>query len=429
MRPSLPLRGEVDAYALMTWSAVRAVGGYDWDELERWLVEAEGATERTDLVIRGMILHRLAAVALRRGRPATATRRAQEAVEHLERADPFRELPLACSYVVMGAAMRRDTDAARAALEVYEAALGDTPVPPSMLRPEATARAMFLAAEGESSRAVATVLEAVEARAGYPLDEALLLHEAFRAGAPAQGVAPALDRAAANCDAPLPAALARLVAAAAARDSQGLTESADTLEEIGAWLWAAEAAALAAASFEHVGREDAARRARSLASRLLESCEDVWSPLLSDLGLARVELTRREREIIEGPVYGVESVAGLIDWRGHPEYLRTFTVDGVRPGVDAETGFDISPDQDLLVDPATGVRLEREESGELVPIDPFTGRPLERRRSTRSRTTRTSDGSSTRFPGSTTRSTMRLDASTDGSEIGGRASLRCAAWA
>ena len=77
-----------------------------------------------------------------------------------------------------------------------------------------------------------------------------------------------------------------------------LTESAEALEEIGAWLWAAEAAALAAASFEEVGREDSARRAQSLASRLLESCEDVWSPLLSDLGLARVELTRREREIV-----------------------------------------------------------------------------------------------------------------------------------
>ena len=210
MRPSLPLHGEVDAYALMTWSAVRAVGGYDWDELERWLVEAEGATERTDLVIRGMIQHRLAAVALRRGRAATATRRAQGGGRAPRTRRPLSRIPpLACSYVVMGAAMQRDTDAARAALAAYEAALGDTPVPPSMLRPEATARGMLLAAEGESSRAVATVLEAVEAREGYPLDEALLLHEAFRAGAPPQSVAPSLDRVAANCDAPLPAALAR----------------------------------------------------------------------------------------------------------------------------------------------------------------------------------------------------------------------------
>jgi DNA-binding CsgD family transcriptional regulator len=245
-----------------------------------------------------MIQHRLAAVALRRGRPATATRRAHASIEDLERSDPFRELPLACSYVVMGEAMQRYAHAARAALEAYEAALGDTAVPSSFWRPEATARAMLLAAEGETSRATVTLLEAAEAREGYPLDQALLLHEAFRAGAPPETVAGALDRAAASSDAPLTAALSQLVAAAAARDGRALTESAQALAEIGAWLWAAEGAALAADAFEHEGREDSARRALALSSHLLESCEDVWSPLLADLGLARVELTRREREIV-----------------------------------------------------------------------------------------------------------------------------------
>jgi DNA-binding CsgD family transcriptional regulator len=296
MRPSLP-RDEVEMFELTTWLAVRFASGYDWDEVERWLIEAEKTAERGSVLSRGEIQTDLAAVAVGRGRPATAIRNAHEAIELLERADPFRRLPLAWLYVVMGTAMRRETDAARAALEQYEVALGDAPVA-LFWRHEATARAMLLAAEGETSRAAAPLFEAVEAGDGRPLDQALLLHQAFRAGAPLETVAPALERAAASCDAPLASALARLVAAAAARDGNTLTESAEALAEIGAWLWAAEAGALAADAFAQAGREDSARRATALSSRFLEECEDVWSPVLAGVALAPAELTRREQEIV-----------------------------------------------------------------------------------------------------------------------------------
>ena len=76
---------------------------------------------------------------------------------------------------------------------------------------------------------------------------------------------------------------------------------------------------------------------------------------------------------IEGPVYGLEPVLGTISWRDHPEYLRTFTNDdGVRPWVDGESDYDVDPATNVLTDPATGVRLDRTDQGELRPIDPQT---------------------------------------------------------
>jgi DNA-binding CsgD family transcriptional regulator/tetratricopeptide (TPR) repeat protein len=294
MRPSLP-RDEVEMSELTTWLAVRFASGYDWDEVERWLIEAAKATEGGFVL--GEIKVNLAAVALGRGRPGTAVRSAREAIELLERADPFRRLPLGWLYVVMGSAMRRDTDEGRTALEAYEAALGDAPVP-LFWRHEATARGMLLAGEGETRRAAATLFEAVDAGEGRPLDQTLLLHQAFRAGAPPETVAPVLERAAGGCDAPLASALARLVAGAAAGDGRSLTESAQALAEIGGWLWGAEGAALGADAFNREGREDSARRAMAQSDRFLGHCEDVWSPVLAAVALAPAELTQREREIV-----------------------------------------------------------------------------------------------------------------------------------
>jgi DNA-binding CsgD family transcriptional regulator len=135
-------------------------------------------------------------------------------------------------------------------------------------------------------------------RAGRPLDRTLLLHQAFRVGAPPETVAPALERAAGGCDAPLASALARLVAGAAAGDGRSMTESAQALAEIGGWLWAAEGAALGADAFNREGREDSARRAMAQSDRLQGQCEDVWSPVLAAVALAPAELTQREREIV-----------------------------------------------------------------------------------------------------------------------------------
>jgi DNA-binding CsgD family transcriptional regulator len=142
------------------------------------------------------------------------------------------------------------------------------------------------------------LLDAVAEHEGDPLDQATLLHEALRVGAPSRTVAPLLDKVAASCDAPLVALFAQLAHAMAAHDGAALLATAEALGEVGAWLWAAEAAALAAVAFAQEGREDSARRATAMSGRFRQECEDVWSPVLAAVELAPAELTRREQEIV-----------------------------------------------------------------------------------------------------------------------------------
>ena len=298
LRPSIPLRDDADVYALMAWCVARVTPGYEWDEAERWLADADHASARGgDPRTRGTIVAHAAFFAMRRGSPVTAARRAREAIEILERFDPVRRLPGAWLVLVTSSAMQGDAPAARDALAGYEAAIGDAPV--SYLHAlETCARAELAALEGESSRAAAMLLDAVAEHEGDPLDQATLLHEALRVGAPPRTVVPMLEAAAAGCDAPLVALFVELARAMAAQDGEALLANANALGEVGAWLWAAESAALAAVTFAQEGREDSARRATALSTRFLEECEDVWSPVLAGIELAPAELTRREQEMV-----------------------------------------------------------------------------------------------------------------------------------
>ena len=55
---------------MSTWSAVRLYAGYDWHEVEAWLVDAEKAAERNaNVLIRGEVQMFLTAVAFREGCP------------------------------------------------------------------------------------------------------------------------------------------------------------------------------------------------------------------------------------------------------------------------------------------------------------------------------------------------------------------------
>ena len=296
--PSLPLRDDNDVYAVLAWCVARVTPGHEWDETERWLADADRASARGgDPRTRGTLVAHVAFLCMRRGRPVTAARRAREAIEVLERFDPVRRLPGAWLVLVTSSAMRGDAHAAHAALAGYEAAIGDAPVA-YLHALEICARAELAALEGESSRAATMLLDAVAEHEGDPLDQATLLHEALRVGAPPRTVAPLLHAVAAGCDAPLVALFAKLARAMAAKDGAALVANAEALGEVGAWLWAAESAALATIAFAQEGREDSVRRATALSSRFLEKCEDVWSPVLAGVELAPAELTRREQEIV-----------------------------------------------------------------------------------------------------------------------------------
>jgi len=90
------------------------------------------------------------------------------------------------------------------------------------------------------------------------------------------------------------------------------------------------------------------------------------------IGLQDVDWTK---VTVDGPVYGLAQYGHLLTL-DDPADLRSITFDGDRPKVDPDTGFDIQPHTDYLIDPESGVRLERGTFGELVPIDPRTGEPL-----------------------------------------------------
>ena len=299
LRPSLPLRDADDANALAIWWTIRQESGYEWPAVEGWLDEADGASSRANVLTRGEVLTLLAHFALEQGRTTTATRKAREAIEILERFDTVRRLPLARLTLATSTAKIGDVEASRQALAGYESSIGDVPRPYWRLqREEVIATSALALAEGEPRRAVSLLLEA-SVSIELPVDRARLLYEALRAGVDPHAVVSELEAAARACGTPLAELFARQAAAQEAADANGLLETAEEIGAIRAWLWAAECAARAARLLDEAGREDSARRAIALSSRFLENCDEgISSPVLAAVELAPVGLTRREHELV-----------------------------------------------------------------------------------------------------------------------------------
>jgi len=303
LRPGVPLRDDDDVYALIAWPLVCLDSGYDWDQAEAWLREAGHAAARGDEPLtRGQVASALVSFAIRRGKPVTATRRLGEAIPSLMRRDPLRRLPITWLYLIISEAMHGDLVAAREAQAAYRTLVAGATVP--YLAPQqAWACAALAVAEGKTSHAAGVLLDAA-AGEEIPTDRGHLLYQALRADADPKIVAPALRAAAASCDAPLIGAFARQASALADRDGAALAGAAAALGEIGAWLWAAEAAAQAAVAHTRAGRGDPARRALALSGRFQDQCETLRSPVLAAVRLAPAGLTRREREIAELASHG-----------------------------------------------------------------------------------------------------------------------------
>lgn len=296
--PILPLRDATDANALSIWCIFRQESGHEWPELGAWLADADRDSARANTLTRGEIVTFLAWNVLERGMANAAARRAREAIEILERFDTVRRLPFALLILATGAARAGDVAVSRQALVDYETAIGEVPRPYWRLyREEVTSLAALMTAEGDGHGAISVLLAAASATERV-VDRSRLLYEAMRAGSSPVAVAEPLREAARATEAPL----ARLFAGQAAAQSTGngsaLLATADEFGAIGAWLWAAESAALAARAFDDDGRQDSARRAAALGARLLEPCEGVHSPVLSAVALAPADLTRREQEIV-----------------------------------------------------------------------------------------------------------------------------------
>jgi DNA-binding NarL/FixJ family response regulator len=166
------------------------------------------------------------------------------------------------------------------------------------LKPEILlAGAWVAAAEGSISEAVAQTHQAAELAAAQdqPAVEVFALHTAVCFGD--RTVADRLAQLATEVDGPRAPIAAAHAAALAADDGGALHAASRQLEEVGALLLAADAAAQATVTYTRQGLRGSAQAATTRAHRLAQACEGAHTPALTTLA-APLPLTNREREIV-----------------------------------------------------------------------------------------------------------------------------------
>ena len=230
-----------------------------------------------------------------RGQVRTAARWYHQAIAALQGADPGG-LSFGALVGLTGAlGMAGDATSARQALVEMTAARHPTFV---YLEPDVRlARAWVAAAEGGVSEAVALARQAAEVAASQhqPAVEVVALHTAVCFGD--RTVADRLAQLATQVDGPRAPAAAAHAAALAADDGAALHAASVQLEQMGALLLAADAAAQAAAVHTRHGRRGSAQTAATRAHRLAQACEGARTPALAAIA-APLPLTDREREIV-----------------------------------------------------------------------------------------------------------------------------------
>jgi DNA-binding NarL/FixJ family response regulator len=159
------------------------------------------------------------------------------------------------------------------------------------------AQAWVAAAEGGVSEAVAMARKAAEAAASQDqlAVEVVALHTAVCFGD--RAVADRLTQLTTQVDGPRAGVASAHAAALAADDGDALHRASVRLEEMGALLLAADAAAQAAAVHTRNCRRGSAQAAAIRARRLAHACEGARTPALAAVA-APLPLTSREREIV-----------------------------------------------------------------------------------------------------------------------------------
>ncbi|WP_030756610.1 MULTISPECIES: helix-turn-helix transcriptional regulator [unclassified Streptomyces] len=170
---------------------------------------------------------------------------------------------------------------------------------------QALGKAWALAARGHTTAACEVLSGAAEQarKAGAASSELLLLTDAARLGAASQ-VLDRMERLEQRCDGAFASPSVRFARAHAAQDGEGLLRAAGELEEIGALLMAAEAAAAAANAFRRAGDPRRATSALHTSAELARSCQGAVTPGLLCLGSA-ASLSAREREIASLATTGI----------------------------------------------------------------------------------------------------------------------------
>jgi DNA-binding NarL/FixJ family response regulator len=170
------------------------------------------------------------------------------------------------------------------------------------------ARAWVAAAEGAVGEAIVLARQAAEVAASQtqPAVEVVALHAAVCFGD--RTVAGRLAELATRVDGPRAPAAAAHAAALAADDADALQAASVQLEDMGALLLAADAAAHAAAAHTRQGGRGAAQTGGARAHRLAAACEGARTPALLAID-APTELTGREREIVALAAGGLSNKA------------------------------------------------------------------------------------------------------------------------
>lgn len=205
-------------------------------------------------------------------------------------------------------ALRGDVDAGRQALSELEAlsipdahGVGD----PLVLQ----GKAWVGAAEGSAAAARRQLLQGVESarRADSLVLEAALLHDHARLGGPGE-VAGRLAELAAMVEGDLVQARAEYAAALGASDPTRLEAVSENFEALGAWLYAAEAAAAAAVAVRRAGDRRRATVLERSTAALVRRCEGVVTPALRSVETQAI-LSARELEVASLAAAGLSNRA------------------------------------------------------------------------------------------------------------------------
>lgn len=300
-----------------------------------------------------MVLWALGWIERIRGRAGTARRRLSEATVLLRGVDMLNHRPLCLAETAHVEALLGRPEEAEAALE--EAERERLPVLRAGEVHFGLARTWVAAARGETSRAIEEALRTARATGemGHAVFQSAALHDAARLGA-ATEVADDLEELAQGADGRMIPACAAHARALAGSDAGALEEASGAFEEIGAMLYAAEAAAAAARIYREEALTGSAMSAAERAQRLAKACEGARTPPLDQLdGSDPLSAREREvatlaasghtnREIAERLVVSVRTVENHL----HAAYLK-LGVDGredLGPILVPERSTDQSPD-------------------------------------------------------------------------------------
>jgi DNA-binding CsgD family transcriptional regulator len=300
IRPTVPLRDQSDALALVAWSIIGLETGADFPGLDTWMSRTlQDGVRAGDHDAAGVAAITIGGVRFLEGRYVDATRWLAEAALHLEVQDAFGTL-IAVRATQVGVAYGMGDHAATAAALATCRVLPAWSEPlPSLLPYVVRAEAWAACDEGEHARAQRMLLDGAQEIASMRVYAALLTYEALRAGAPAATIVDPLCRLAERCDCRSVATYADHATALAAGDGAAVLGAAEEFAAIGLLRYAMETAAGAASLFAQEGRQDSARRAAARARELHALGQGGTPPHLEGLDPVATELTPREAQLVE----------------------------------------------------------------------------------------------------------------------------------